>query len=166
MNENNENKPAETIVTAKIHKSGPTVKRFVHPAKTVLLEMPHFALSRLRENLRKNNRVVFFDGSNEEEICDFYNVLTPEGNLEPCCRALKDFKANCHKDNDVKIALKYKGGIVGAETLGRLNYEARQYRDRVSARRQRAVPRRVIKAECPKCGKIFDVELSGFGNEE
>ena len=158
-----EAKGTERIVTATISKSGGRVKRFVHPARSVMIEMPRWEMQRLRKHLRDNERVVFFDGETEEEVCDFYNVVTPDGRLEPCCRALKGFKESCHMDG-AKVALKHKGALVGRETLARLNREAREYRSRVAARRQSAVPRRVVKAECPKCGNVFEVELSGFGN--
>ena len=161
-NETTNETDAETIVTARITKSGGRVKRKVAIGKTVLLEMHPFAREQLRKHLAQNHRVVFFDPETEDEICDFYNWTRKDGKLVVCARTLNPWKEKFHETSGAKVALKYRGGIVGEETLARLNREAKQYR---SVRRQRVVPRRIINAECPQCGNIFEVELGGLTND-
>lgn len=148
------------IVTATVQKSGGRIKRFVHPRSYFTTEAVNAEM--LRDLLRRNVRVMLMDAESNP-VADFYNVMNAEGKLEPCARVLKHFKETCHAVGNLEVVVKHKGKIAGKETLDRLDREVRQYRESVAAR-VKAVPRRYVRAECPKCGNVFEVQLAGFGN--
>ena len=141
-------------IQAKVKKSGQCLRGYVKPDRTQFCMCIDPMM--LQESLRNNVRLVLTDG-NGNPYMDFYNYVTSSGVLKPVARCLKYFVENCHKEEP---EITYKGKRVTRDEVAKMNDD---YRRRVAARRK-AVPVRVVKVQCAKCGYVNEVEIGGFQN--
>ena len=153
----------ERIVTATVKKQGKSLTRFVHPTNYRRIVLDAEIVDTIVGSLKHNCRIVFVDPRTQKEICDWFNMLDLDGKLYPCTRVLADFKTCLYDVSESKVVIKHCGGIIGKKEYAELRKEVADYR-RTLRNPVKAVPRRYINAQCPRCGHVFDVQISGFQN--
>ena len=141
-------------IQAKVKKGGQCIRGYVKPDRTQTCMCIDPMM--LQESLRDNVRLVLTDSKGNAWM-DVYNYVTSSGVLKPVARCLKHFVENCHKDQP---EITYKGKRVTRDEVAKMN----EAYHREVANRRKAIPVRMVKVPCKKCGYVNEVEIGGFSN--